>query len=73
MHHALDLYGVCLARESQAPGETPHVSIYHETRLAEYMPQDHVGGLAADAFEFDQVVQFGRHLSAVPLDNEFGG
>src|ERR1700730_3662934 len=66
---ALDFFGIRLARESQTPCHPPHVRIHHEPGLAEYVAEQHVGGLAADARQRDQVFHPGRNLAAEALQD----
>src|SRR3569623_714638 len=57
----LDLHRIILFRESQPPADTPHMCIDDDAfRRVECDAEDHVGGLAPDAGEGDQLVERAR-------------
>ena len=58
--------------EAQPIGQTDAVRIAHNGRFAENIPEDEVGGLAADARELEQLLHGIRHPAAVIGDQHHG-
>jgi hypothetical protein len=63
----LDLDRVFLLRPAEPAGEPAEVRVHRDARDAERVPQHHVGRLAADAGQGDQVLLPAGHLPAVPV------
>jgi hypothetical protein len=67
-HGVLDLDRVGLVRPAEAAGQPPDMGVDGDAGNAEAVAEHDVRGLAAHAGQGDQVVQPGRHLAVVPLD-----
>ncbi|CUR62522.1 hypothetical protein NOCA180166 [metagenome] len=64
----LDLDRVGLLRPAEATHQPAEVGVDGDARLAERVAQDHVGRLATDAREGDQVVEASGHLAVEGVD-----
>ena len=64
----LDLDRVGLVGPAEPAGQPAEVGVDGDAGDAEGVAEHHVGGLAAHAGQRDQVLEAGRHLAVVPLD-----
>src|SRR6266508_4375513 len=70
----LDLDGVVVPGQPQPAGEPPDVGVDHHALVAgEEGAEHHVGGLAADPWQLDQLVHGPGHLAVVVLEQVPGG
>ena len=60
--------GLIVSDESQPVGHAQHMAVDGQARHTEGVAQHHVGGLAADPGQGDQVLEPARHLAVVLLD-----
>src|SRR6266550_575631 len=68
----LHFHGIRLASEPEAETESPNVCIDdHAFVFPERVPQNHVGSLAPDTWEFDQSLHRVRNCTAMALDQRF--
>ena len=65
---ALDLVRVLLRSQAQELREARHVRVDDDAWNAKSVPEDDVGGLAANARQLHQAFQIGRHLAAMAHD-----
>lgn len=65
----LDLHGIRVPREAQPAGQTPNVSIDRDTGSIEGIAEDDVRSLTAHTGQRNQLIESGRNLSPVSLDD----
>ncbi len=66
-HLGLDLHRVGVGRPVKPAGQPPEVGVHGDAGDAEGVAEHHVGGLAADAGQGDQILQPARDLAAEPI------
>src|SRR4029077_8635696 len=64
-HVVLDLHRIGCRRESELLREPRHVRVHSKSRHAECDTEHHVGGLASDPAELNQILHPRRHLAVV--------
>ncbi len=69
----LDFVGVGLIGESEALGDAGDVAIDANARDAKGVAEEDIGGLAADAGEFEEVVEVARDFAVEFLDDHAAG
>ena len=66
-----DFFGICMASEVQPPRHSFHVSIDHDRRLIERIPQQNVRGFTPDSGESRERFHGFRNLAMKYFDHGF--